>query len=380
VVIHLRDSEGEPRLGLFHATNPELVAAVRDLQVRGAYRVAAPSRRVMRTGRSELHPKLTPEWLRGQEMDDELAFMILRFGICSTIHVPIMMAGHPFAVIVFATAGPRAYDEHDLVFGEEMARRASMAMHNAELFQTAKKERERAEEAAELRERLVAVVGHDLAQPLASIDMRLELLREWSKDPEFVEDLNGVQASSRRMSRMIEQILDFTRSRLGGGLALVVVPVDLRGTLTAIVDELRAAHPAATIQLQCPELRGTWDRDRLEQVFSNLIGNALAHGDPDKPITVTAGTEPLGVWVQVHNEGPPIPQELQSVLFNPFRKGELASRSPAGLGLGLYISKEVILRHGGQIEVRSTAAEGTTFRVVLPREVVGNSGDPGSDP
>ena len=105
-------------------------------------------------------------------MDDELAFLILRFGISSTIHVPIIMAGRPFAVIVFAAAGTRVYNEHDLVFAEEMARRASTAMHNAELFHTAKKERERAEEAAALRERLVAVVGHDLRQPLASIDIR----------------------------------------------------------------------------------------------------------------------------------------------------------------------------------------------------------------
>ena len=373
VVIHLRDPEGEPRLGLFHATNPELLAAVRDLQVRGAYRVAAPSRRVMRTGRSELHPNLTPEWLRGQDMDDELAFLILRFGVRSTIHVPITMAGSPFAVIVFATAGTRGYDEHDLVFAEELARRASTAMHNAELFQTAKKERQRAEEAAELRERLVAVVGHDLRQPLAAIDMRLEVLRRRSKNPEFLEDLDGLRASSRRMSRMIEQILDFTRSRLGGGLELVFAPMDLREALVPIVDELRSAHPSATIQLQCPKLRGAWDRDRLEQVFSNLIGNALAHGDPDKPVTVTAGAEALRVWVQVHNEGPPIPQELQSMLFNPFRMGERSSRSPAGLGLGLYISNEVIHRHGGQIEMRSTAVEGTTFRVVLPGEGVGDS-------
>ena len=107
VVIHLRDPEGEPRLGLFHATNPELLAAVRDLQVRGAYRVAAPSRRVMRTGRSELHPKLTPEWLRGQDMDDELALLIQRFGISSTIHVPITIGGSPVAVVVFAAAGTR---------------------------------------------------------------------------------------------------------------------------------------------------------------------------------------------------------------------------------------------------------------------------------
>ena len=182
------------------------------------------------------------------------------------------------------------------------------------------------------------------------------------------------------MSRMIEQILDFTRSRLGGGLELVFAPMNLREALVPIVDELRSAHPSATIQLQCPNLRGTWDRDRLEQVFSNLIGNALAHGDPNKPVTVTAGAEALSAWVRVHNEGPPIPQELQSALFNPFRMGERSSRSPAGLGLGLYISNEVILRHGGQIEVRSTAVDGTTFRVVLPREALGNSGDRGGDP
>jgi signal transduction histidine kinase len=304
-----------------------------------------------------------------------LAFLILRFGIRSTIHVPFIMAGTPFAVIVFATAGARGYDEHDLVFAEELARRASTAMHNAELFQTARKERLRAEEAAELRERLVAVVGHDLRQPLAAIDMTLFVLRRSSENPEFLTDLDRLGTSSRRMSRMIEQILDFTRSRLGGGLELVFAPMDLREALVPIVDELRSAHPSATIQLQCPTLRGAWDRDRLEQVFSNLIGNALAHGDPDKPVTVTAGAEGVRVWVQVHNEGPPIPQELQSTLFNPFRLGERSSRSPAGLGLGLYISNEVIRRHGGQIETRSTASEGTTFRVVWPREVGVNSGD-----
>ena len=182
------------------------------------------------------------------------------------------------------------------------------------------------------------------------------------------------------MSRMIEQILDFTRSRLGGGLALVFGPMDLREALTPIVDEARTAHPSATIPLRCPELRGAWDRDRLEQVFSNLIINALVHGDPAKPVTVTAGAEALRVWVEVHNEGPPIPQELQSVLFHPFRRGERESPSPAGLGLGLYISNELVLGHGGQIEIRSTAAEGTTFRVVLPRQAVVNFDDRGGEP
>ena len=220
-------------------------------------------------------------------------------------------------------------------------------------FKTARRERERAEEAAALRERLVAVVGHDLRQPLASIEMRVGLLRMRSKEPEFVEDLDGLRASARRMHRMIEQILDFTRSRLGGGLQLVVAPMNLRDALTAIVDELRTSHPLATIQLHCPELHGAWDRDRLERVLSNLIGNAVVHSEPARPVTVTAGADALRVWVEVHNEGKPIPQELLSMLFMPFRRGEREGRSPAGLGLGLYISHEVILGHGGRIEVRS---------------------------
>jgi PAS domain S-box-containing protein len=368
VAVLVRDPSGEPRPGLFHAANPELLAAVQALQSKGTYRVTAPTRRVMETGRAELHPRVTAEWLVAQEADEAVARLIQRFGIHSTIYVPIILGTRPFAVITFTSAPPRIYDEQDLLFAEELARRASTAMHNAELFHTARTERERAEEAAALRERLVAVVGHDLRQPLAAIEIHAHLLRMRSSDPEFAEDLDGLRASSRRMSRMIDQILDFTRSRVGGGLALVFAPMDLRDALTPIVEEVRTAQPAAMFRIQCPELRGAWDRDRLEQVFSNLIGNALAHGDPTSPVTVTAGATAPCVWVEVHNEGPPIPEELQAVIFDPFRRGPRTSRSPAGLGLGLYISNEVVLGHAGRIEIRSTAAEGTTFRVVLPRE------------
>src|SRR5688572_30194373 len=130
----------------------------------------------MQTGRSELHPALTPEWLRLQEVDDEVASLIRRFGISSTIHVPISWAGRPHAVVVFASSGTRVYNEYNLVFAEELARRASVAMHNAELFQNALAERQRAEEEAMLRERLVAIVGHDLRNPLLAISMAANML------------------------------------------------------------------------------------------------------------------------------------------------------------------------------------------------------------
>jgi signal transduction histidine kinase len=169
---------------------------------------------------------------------------------------------------------------------------------------------------------------------------------------------------------MIEQILDLTRSRLGGGLEINRESMDLRPTISAIIDELRAAHPSRAIELRSPPAAvGTWDRDRLEQVFSNLVGNAIHYGDPQRPVTIEVQDEGREVVVAVHNDGPPIPEALSAELFSPFRRGERDSKTTetAGLGLGLYISHELIVAHGGDIDVRSTAAEGTTFRVRLPR-------------
>jgi signal transduction histidine kinase len=169
---------------------------------------------------------------------------------------------------------------------------------------------------------------------------------------------------------MIEQILDLTRSRLAGGFVLTLQPLDLCELLHRIVDEIRAARPKSVIDLRCGSLPGIWDQDRLEQVFSNLIGNAVRHGDRQRPVTVTAGEDEGVVWVEVHNFGAPIPPELQRVLFDPFRRGDHESRTPEteGLGLGLYISNEVARAHGGTIELTSNFVEGTKFCVRLPRK------------
>jgi len=221
----------------------------------------------------------------------------------------------------------------------------------------------------EFQERFLAILGHDLRNPLASLDMGTGILRQRVTDPADIRVLDRMRVSSLRMSRMIEQILDLTRTRLVGGLELNPQPFDLRDAIEHIVDELRAANPSRTIHASTASLPGTWDRDRLEQVFSNLVGNALAHGDPATPVNVWARIEGRFVLVDVHNEGRAIPQELQSMLFDPFRRGERDSRTPktAGLGLGLYISNEVVVAHGGQIDIQSSAGEGTTFQVRLPR-------------
>ena len=170
------------------------------------------------------------------------------------------------------------------------------------------------------------------------------------------------------MSRMIAQILDLTRNRLAGGLELDPQPMDLEHTLSKIVDELRIAHPERAIELPAPVVTITADQDRLEQVFSNLIGNAIVHGDPRSPVVVNAEANAGTVVVTVHNKGKRIPPELCARLFDPFRRGERESRTEktAGLGLGLYISSEIVRGHGGSIDVESSDEHGTTFRVQFP--------------
>jgi PAS domain S-box-containing protein len=229
----------------------------------------------------------------------------------------------------------------------------------------------------EFQERFIAILGHDLRNPLSAIDMGAAILRQRaasSSDETTTRVVDRMRASTRRMSRMIEQILDLTRSRLGGGLPVERETMSLCPMITAVVDELRVAYPSREIDLRCPStVTGSWDRDRLEQVFSNLVSNAIHYGDPARPVTVAVEGDDGQVVVTVHNDGPHIPDALREDLFSPFRRGERDSkeRETAGLGLGLYISREIVLAHGGEIDVRSTPTEGTTFRVALPREANG---------
>ncbi len=220
----------------------------------------------------------------------------------------------------------------------------------------------------EFQERFLAVLGHDLRNPLASVDMGIDVLRAKIREPEILRILARMQSSTNRMVRMIEQILDLTRSRLANGLQLYVHPMNLQTTLSKIVEELRIAHPERVITMSAPDSRINADQDRMEQVFSNLLGNAIAHGDPAQPISVEAQVNHQEATIRVHNYGTPVPEELKSRLFDPFRRGERDSRTSKtdGLGLGLYISSEIVRGHGGAIYVESTLERGTTFGVTLP--------------
>jgi signal transduction histidine kinase len=211
------------------------------------------------------------------------------------------------------------------------------------------------------------MLGHDLRNPLNAIEMAASMMKrrmDGSADTTLVE---RVIRSGRRMSNMVDQLLDLTRARLGGGISVHRKPVVLADMIAAIVDELRLVYPDRQIVCEVDAaLGGAWDEERLGQIVSNLVGNALQYGDPARPITVTAGSQDNDVWFEVRNYGTPISPELLAVMFEPYRGTGVRAAKTRGLGLGLYITHQIVAAHDGRIDVKSTAEDGTVFRITLP--------------
>ena len=219
------------------------------------------------------------------------------------------------------------------------------------------------------RERMMEVLSHDLRNPLSAIKMSSDLLLRCQARPQPErEQLRRVRRAADRMTEMIETLLDFTRLRCLGKFPISRAPANLGEVSRGVVDEMCACSPNCPIELALEgDLRGTWDPARMAQAISNLVGNGIAYGGPGTPVRVAVKDEGAEVVVTVKNEGPPIPRELLAVLFEPFRRGVPEDRSPHGLGLGLYIVQQIVLAHGGQIGVASSAEAGTTFTLRLPR-------------
>ncbi|MBL9165701.1 MAG: HAMP domain-containing histidine kinase [Planctomycetaceae bacterium] len=183
------------------------------------------------------------------------------------------------------------------------------------------------------------------------------------------------------MERMIADLLDYTRTRLGAGMPVTPAALDLGSLAAELFQEFRSAHPSREMRFHTDgDLHGQWDSDRIRQAISNLLGNAIQHGSANFPITLSLRGEPSEVFVEVHNGGDPIPWgELQRI-FDPLIRGSSAAKPPknrpGSIGLGLYIAREVAKSHNGSIDVRSSAAEGTSFTIRLPREAAVRSGQP----
>jgi len=224
------------------------------------------------------------------------------------------------------------------------------------------------------RDLFLAILGHDLRNPLNSIAVSAELLPQLEQpDPESLGIASQIATNTRVMTRMIGDLLDYTRTRLGAGMPVTPAPTDLGALCRDLFDEFRTAHPDRAFRFAAAgDLRGAWDADRLRQAFSNLLGNAVQHGAADAPLELSLdGRDASRVVVVVHNGGPPIPPGELPKIFDPLVRGSSAGRPkanrPGSIGLGLYIAREIARSHGGEIDVTSTQQAGTAFTVRLPR-------------
>jgi signal transduction histidine kinase len=252
------------------------------------------------------------------------------------------------------------------------ARRRTLRMIGSVMDITERKHAmERMQEEARFRERFIGILGHDLRNPLNAIRLSVRALRRHGGlSPGQQKLAHGIETSTARMGHMISDILDLTRARLAGGIPLQLASTSLPAVCRLVVEELTMAQPGRHITFEEQgEGQGVWDSERLAQVVSNLVSNALEHGAKSEPIHVRCLGEPERQVLEISNGGKPIPHHLLDTLFDPFRQlGSAQSGRGSGLGLGLFIVREIVLAHGGQVSVRSTQQEGTTFTVVLPRD------------
>ncbi|RZL08570.1 MAG: GAF domain-containing sensor histidine kinase [Rubrivivax sp.] len=224
----------------------------------------------------------------------------------------------------------------------------------------------------ELREQFIAVLGHDLRNPLSSIGAIGHVLTRPGQPMDVPTLGQRLINSTRRMSAMIDDVLDFARGRLGGGLEIRLQPeVALEALLSQVVAELQIAHEGRVIVSNI-EVPGAvvCDSARIQQLLSNLVKNALTHGAPDSPVTVqvtvvSAPDQGKRLVLSVHNEGDPIPPEQLRKVTEPYWR-PAGAKPGQGLGLGLYICTQIAHAHGGSLAVSSTQVGGTTFRVEVP--------------
>lgn len=292
-------------------------------------------------------------------------------GIRALGFIPLLYGDRLLGKFMFYSEEPRNLSDHEVRLAQ------TIADHVARAVGRTRDARERDQLIAELNrtvrlgEMFVGILGHDLRNPLNSIVMATHLLMSSGME-KGSKTASRILSNADRMARMIDQLLDVTRIRLGQGLPLEPRPVDLAEVCRSVVEELELANPSREIRLETSgNTVGTWDADRLGQMISNLVSNALQHGVADTPIDVRIDgtTAPDTARLEVLNRGV-IPQEILPVLFEPFRAtGESRTqRGSSGLGLGLYIAQQIAMAHGGLIEVQSSETEAGTRSVVeIPR-------------
>ncbi len=291
------------------------------------------------------------------------------YGIESYVSVPIVLAdGAFFGTLCAIDPRPARLPPHVVSTFTLFAELIALQLENGRKHDQAQRALLDEQQTGELREQFIAVLGHDLRNPLAAISACSQLLARRAGDPEAVGGLAArIGNNVRRMSTLIDDVLDFERGRLGSGMTLrSELVTDLEPALVAVVAELRDVHPTRAIESSiaiAQPVRG--DRSRLQQLASNLLANALEHGAQDAPVELDAGISGDTLVIEVRNAGEPIPPASQDKIFSPFWRHSLSTRRE-GLGLGLHICDQIVKAHGGTLGVSSSRDGGTRFTARLP--------------
>ena len=293
------------------------------------------------------------------------------YGIESYLAVPLFRQnGEYFGTLCALDPEPKEFSEELVKTFELFANLVSFELEAEERRQESEESLKLAERSNEARARFMGILGHDLRSPLNTIAMAATLQKKGVLDREKnAEMADKILKTAKRMQFLIEDLLDMTQTVQGNEIYIERKAQDLREIFRQIIGEFKISHPNRKIELYAEEnCFGNWDEGRLGQVLANLLSNALHYGNSDAPVKVNLIEECEKVVLQVNNRGEIISEEVRKNLFTPFWRGakkNSGNMNSSGLGLGLYIVKQIVEAHGGGIEVNSNREYGTTFTVTF---------------
>jgi PAS domain S-box-containing protein len=330
---------------------------------------AGPSH-VLDTGRSEMMPEVSESFLQAVVQDPRQIEVLGVKGARSAMVVPLKARGRLLGAISFVTAGSgRRFRQSDLGLAEDLARRAALALDNALLYREA-------QQALQARDAFLSVAAHELKTPTTLILAHADLLqrraeRDATTNNRDLRSLRTLRAQTHRLNRLIQAVLDVSRLQ-GGALVLDRQAIDLVDLARGVVEEFSVLATSHTLSFAAPPEPQIVDGDtlRLEQVLQNLVQNAVKYSPQGSTIWVKVARRAGEVVVSVRDQGIGVPASVVPELFRPFYRARNVDPDIGGLGIGLYVVKEIVTLHGGSVQVASSEGEGSTFSVRLPLSVV----------
>lgn len=312
------------------------------------------------SGESGFHPDVDDAWMQNIAVAPEHLELLRRLAFRSMITVPLASSGRTLgALTLFFGRSERRHTEADLRLAEELARRAAVALDNARLL------RQR-EEAIRMRDDFLSIASHELNTPLTSVRLNLHALRKRELDADTAERIEITERQVVRLSRLVSELLDVSRMA-AGKMSIEPESVDLGeligDTVTRLSAEILRSRSEVRVSVE-RRITGSWDRLRLEQVVNNLLVNALKYGDA-KPIEIRVARTDEHAVIEVRDRGIGIAPDDRPRIFDRFERA-VSAKHFGGLGLGLWIARQIVEAHGGTIEVASVVNEGSTFAVKLP--------------